>query len=472
MRVVRGKADDDRHQEEARERNERSTDTRAGEQWFRVLAAGQLTSMLGTSVTGVGVSIVAFLETGSVWWLSIIYLATRVPALLFSTHAGAIADRLDRRHVLLAADSVAGLATAVAVAMHLGGVLQLWHLVALALIGSVANAYQEPAFQGAVPMLVPSDRLDRANGLLQLGPAIGMLAGPALAGALVAWAGIGGVLALDLVTFVVALTSTLLVSIPPTDGEPAPQISTWAGVRASWAHLDGQFVGLRRLLVANTVANLVLSVVNVLLLALLIPLAGEDGTGVLLSMGGLVMLGTSTLVSAVGLPVRRIPVLGGALAVLGVGLVLIGLRADVVLVSIGVFVTLGVAPVIGAASQTLYQATIEAAWQGRIAALRRVASEALVPIGVLVAAPLVETVAEPAMQEGGSLASTFGRVLGVGPQRGVGLVVVTAGLVLVVVGVVVARDRRANDIDDLVIEKMADAAAGRAVNDHHRVASP
>ena len=92
---------------------------------------------------------------------------------------------------------------------HVAGRLELWHLALLAVVGSVANAYQDSAFQAAVPTLVPTDRLDRANGLLQLGPAVGALAGPALAGALVAFAGISGLLVLDLATFGVAGTATL-----------------------------------------------------------------------------------------------------------------------------------------------------------------------------------------------------------------------------------------------------------------------
>jgi len=80
---------------------------------------------------------------------------------------------------------------------------------------------------------------------------------------------------------------------------------------------------------------------------------------------------------------------------------------------------------------------------------------------VLVAAPLVESVTEPAMSSGGLLASTVGRVLGVGPGRGVALVIVVVGLIVVALGVVVSRDRLANEVDDLAIERMR-AAVDRA----------
>jgi MFS transporter, DHA3 family, macrolide efflux protein len=424
-----------------------NTTTPDGERRFRLLATGQIVSMLGTHVSGVGLSIVAFIETGSVWWLSIIYLASRVPALLVAAHAGAVADRADRRRIVLVADSVAGTATAGAAALHVAGALELWHVVVLAVVGSVANAYQDPAFQAAVPTLVPADRLDRANGLLQLGSALGALAGPVLAGALVAFVGIGGILVLDLVTFGVAVVATLLVRFPSPSGDPAPHVSMWATLRASWAYLDGPRRGLRRLVLAATAANLVLSMVNVLLLAALIPLVGEGGTGAVLSLGGVSMLASSALISAKGLPGRRVPVIAGSFACVGAGLVLMGVRANVVLVTVGMMCVLAAAPVLSAASATIHQAAVDAAWQGRVAALRRVAAEALVPVGVLVVAPLVESLAEPAMSAGGPLAGSVGLVLGVGEGRGVGLVFVAVGVTMTCLAWLIARDRLINDLD-------------------------
>lgn len=433
-----------------------------GERRFRVLALGQISSMLGTHVSGVGVSIIAFIETGSVWWLSLLYLASRVPALFFAGHAGAVADRLDRRRILLAADSLAASATTAAAALHLAGALELWHLLALAVIGSIANAYQDPAFQAAVPTLVPADRLDRANGLLQLGPAVGALAGPALAGALVAFAGIGGVLVFDLVTFAAAVTATLVVRFPSPATDPAPRTSTLATLRSSWAYLDGPRRGLRRLIVVGSFANLVLSIVNVLLLAALLPLVGEGGTGLILSLGGVAMLLASAAVGAKGLPSRRIPVISTSVLVVGAGLVLTGIRANSVTVALGIVVTLAAVPVLSAATQTVHQASVDAAWQGRLAALRRVSAEALVPIGVLAAAPLVESLAEPAMATDGALADSVGTILGVGAGRGVGLVMVAVGVTVMCLGGWVRRDRVINDLD--VIDLAAANVSGQAAD--------
>jgi hypothetical protein len=242
----------------------------------------------------------------------------------------------------------------------------------------------------------------------------------------------------------------------------------WATLRSSWAYLDGPRRGLRRLILASTAANLVLSMVNVLLLAALIPLVGEGGTGAILSLGGIAMMAASAFVTAKGLPARRVPVIAKSFAAVGVGLVIIGIRANAVSVAIGMMVTLAAVPMLSAAAQTIHQATVDASWQGRIAALRRVAAEALVPVGVLVVAPLIESLAEPAMTAEGPLAGSVGLLLGVGEGRGVGLVMVTVGLTVLCIGWWISRDRLVNGLDEIAAEHET-AALTRAESTGHPV---
>lgn len=412
---------------------------------FTVLWAGQTASLLGTNVSAAGVSIAAFVETGSVWWLSILYLAVRLPGLLASSHAGDLVDRSDRRTVLLGADAAAAVATGTALVLLLLGHLELWHLVVVAVIGSTANAYQEPAYISALPLLVPRDTVDRANGMLQLGPALGILAGPAIAGVLVGLGGIGAVLLFDAVTFLAAVAATCAIRIPrstPTseaDHEDA-ELDV-RGLRATWGLLTGRLRGLRHLLLFSGALNIVLSVVNVLVFALLVPMVGEAGSGLLLSLGGVAMLATAATVAARGVPPQRVRTLAVATVTMGVGIVLCGLRSSPVLVALGLMATLGSAALLSAATGTIFQTEVSADRQGRLTALRRVVSEALVPFAVIGVAPLAERLAQPAMAPDGALAGTVGTVLGTGPGRGAALLFVAVGAVVAIIGIALGRDR-------------------------------
>jgi hypothetical protein len=105
------------------------------------------------------------------------------------------------------------------------------------------------------------------------------------------------------------------------------------------------------------------------------------------------------------------------------------------------------------AAGTLFQTEVAVDRQGRLSSLRRVAAEALVPLVVLGVAPLTERLAEPAMQPDGALATTVGTILGTGPGRGVGLLFVAVGAVVMTIGVALARNRTLAVLDHPVPEE-------------------
>lgn len=415
---------------------------------FTVLWAGQTASLLGSNVSAAGVSIAAYVETGSVWWLSVLYLAVRLPGLLLASWAGALVDRSDRRTVLVVADLAAGIATFAALGLLAAGQLDLWHLVVVAVVAATASAFQEPAYLSALPLLVPRDAIDRAQGMLQIGPALGLLAGPAIAGVLLGTGGIGAVLLFDAATFIVAVLAAARTPVPrPDDTATGHTTVDVRGLRATWRSLTGRTRGLRHLLVYAGTLNLVLSMVNVLLFALLVPLAGETGAGLLLSAGGVAMLATAATLSARGVPARRVATLVAGTAALGLGAVLMGLRPNTAVVALGLMLTLAGAAVATAAAGTLFQTEVAASMQGRLTALRRVSAEALMPVSVLAVAPLTEHLAAPSMAPGGALAATVGRVLGTGHGRGAALLFVLVGLAVLAVSAGMARDRGLRVLD-------------------------
>ena len=153
---------------------------------FVTVWAGQTVSIVGSTVSAVGAAVYAYAETGSAVWLGLLAGFAALPAVL-AAPAMTVVDRLPRRTMMLAGDSFAALGPTFALVLALTGRLEVWHLVAAAFVGELGTAFQSPAAQAAVPLLVPHDALDRANSLAQLGPALGIVVGPLVAAPLVAW---------------------------------------------------------------------------------------------------------------------------------------------------------------------------------------------------------------------------------------------------------------------------------------------
>lgn len=144
---------------------------------FFIVWAGQLVSLVGTNLTGFGLSIYVFQETGSVTQLATVMLASQLPQILITPFAGALVDRWDRRKAMILADAGAGAGTIALVLLYLTGSLALWNIAIAVAISGMFQAFQWPAYSAAMAVLVPKEHFGRASGLVQMAEALGQLGG-------------------------------------------------------------------------------------------------------------------------------------------------------------------------------------------------------------------------------------------------------------------------------------------------------
>ena len=149
---------------------------------FVIIWFGQLISMLGSSLTGFALGVYIYQMTGSVTQLSLGLLAAILPSLLFSTIAGALVDRWDRRWVMLISDTGSGLSTLAIWFLLTSGQLEVWHIYLANAVNSFFSTFQQPAYMAATTLLVPKKHYGRAAGLGQLSGALSHVISPILAG--------------------------------------------------------------------------------------------------------------------------------------------------------------------------------------------------------------------------------------------------------------------------------------------------
>jgi MFS family permease len=188
---------------------------------FRLLFAGQATSLLGDGMVKVALSFAVLDLTGSVSDLGIVLAAQAVPLVTFLLVGGVWADRLPRRMVMLGADGVRFLTQAASAALLVAGTARIWELVVLQAIYGLATAFFQPAISGLMPMVTRPEDLQRANALRGMAQSGGRFAGPALAGVLVAAVGSGWALAADAATFGVSVVTLAAMAVPASAKLPA-----------------------------------------------------------------------------------------------------------------------------------------------------------------------------------------------------------------------------------------------------------
>jgi MFS family permease len=158
---------------------------------YRRLWGSQFVSLIGSQMQVVALNWHIYLLTGSALALGFVGLTRVLPIILFSLTGGVVADRQDRRKVMFAAQSVMTLASLALAALTLLGRDRLWALYLLNAVTAAASAFDNPARQALVPRLVPKHDLPGALSLNLTAFHGAMIAGPGLAGLLIAGAGAG-----------------------------------------------------------------------------------------------------------------------------------------------------------------------------------------------------------------------------------------------------------------------------------------
>ena len=181
---------------------------------FSIVWFGQVVSLLGTGMTQFALMIWAWQVTGRATALALVGFFGYFPRIVFTPLAGALADRWNRKALMIASDLAAGLATVAIFVLYRAEALRIWHLYAAAAFSGAFGAFQFPAYQASISLMLPKHQYTRANTMLGLAHSISSVFAPMAAGALLAFIGIGGILTIDMVTFTFAVGTLFFVSIP------------------------------------------------------------------------------------------------------------------------------------------------------------------------------------------------------------------------------------------------------------------
>ena len=427
--------------------------------WF-----GQLISTLGSGLTGFALGVWLYERTGSVTLFALNILAFSLPSVLMAPFVGVMTDRYDRRKIMLVGDIGAGVSTLILFLLLSTDALQTWHIYLATAVGSIFNSFQWPAYMAATTMMVPKEQLGRASGLSQIGQALSQLLSPALAGVLYLSIGLQGVMGIDFATFLFAVLTLLVVRIPrPVLSEKGEESrgSVWSEAKYGW-HYIRQRPGLFGLLLWAAVVNFALAFFGPVFLPMLLNMTTVPVVGFASSVIGVGMLLGTLIMSAWGGPKRRVLGIFACGTWLGVCVVLVGLRPYLPTIIGGAFLGMLVVPIANGASQVLWQTKVEPDIQGRVFAMRRMIGQSIAPIATLMAGPLIDQILEPAMVEGGALANSVGRVIGVGAGRGGAVIFIVMGVLVVFASLLAYLHPRVRNIEieipDVVVESAAETA--------------
>jgi predicted MFS family arabinose efflux permease len=400
---------------------------------FLIVSCGQMVSLLGSGLTTFALGVWVYLWTGSVTKFALIAFFTVLPSLLLSPISGALVDRWDRRRTLMLCDGLGAFSSAALLLLFWNtsrSSSALWHLYGLMVFASCASALQLPALGAATTMLVAKQHYGRASGLLQLGVAIAQIASPFLGSLMLRSMKMRGILIADIASFGFSLLTLLAVKFPsPRSPEGAARRSLWQDAAFGWTYLF-QRPGLLALLFLFAVGNFNLGMLQALLPPLVLSFASATALGTVLSIAGFGMLAGTLVMGLWGGPQRRIYCIFAGMLAQGLVLLGSGYKPSLPLVAAVAFLYLFFSPLVIGCSQAIWQSKVQPTLQGRVFSVRRMVAQLSLPMAYLLAGPLADRVFEPLLSPGGALAGSVGALVGVGRGRGIGLLFVVLGTLM------------------------------------------
>lgn len=400
---------------------------------FLLLWGGQFLSGIGSGVSAFALGIDAFQKTGTVASFSLIIVSLYLPSTILKPIGGVLADRFNRKGLIIAGD-LGGAVTVLALVMLMSsGAATAGPIAAIIAIGSVFAAIREPAYKAAVTDLLDPAQFIRAAGMMQFAAAGQHVLSPLAAGFLIALGTVQTVLIVDLATFCVAvIAASFLPAILPrgakSDLAPLPNL------RDGWSAIAGnRAVGIPVLLIAAV--TLCVGYVQTLFPPMMLTRFTAATLGAVQSISATGMIASSIAIGLVsagpgssGAHLNRR--LAGGLTAAGISIAAVGVAGSPVTIGIAFFLFFAALPLINTSADVLVRRNVETGRQGRVWGMIGFLTQTGYLVAYLTAAPLADKIFEPFVSGTGVLVGVLGLVIGTGPGRGIGLMIVVAGIAL------------------------------------------
>ena len=387
---------------------------------FLILWVTQAFSGLGSAVTSYALVVWSYTQEGSALATAGLMISSYAPYVLCSIFAGALSDRWDKRRTMLVCDAMAALTTIATLVLLKTGALQVWHLYLLNALNGLMNTVQQPASEVATTALLPNKHYQRVGGLRYLSSSLNGILNPIIATAMMTLLGMDAVILFDLFTFAVAFVVLLVfIRIPEGEKRTTKKDPLLASVREGLLFLR-QKRGILMLVFFLAAINLVASMFNATLPAMVIPRKGEAALGLINSLTGLTTLIGSVIASLLPAPKSRVKVVCLTLLFsMSTENFLLAFGKTVPVWCIGAFLGWICIPLMNANLDAILRTSIPQEIQGRVFACRNSLQFFTIPLGYFLGGLLVDAVFEPLMesrQAGSALVAVFGTGKGSGAQ--------------------------------------------------------
>ena len=415
---------------------------------FLLLWGASLISTSGSGMSSFALGIFIYQKTGMSTMTGLIILAGFLPGLLFSPFAGALADRHDRRLLMMLGDglSIIGLACILFSLQFLDSKLLIGGILLGAAISSAFSSLVEPSFRATISDLLEKDEYTKASGMVQLIPASRYLLSPVLAGLVLSIASIHAVLLLDILTILITLPITYIVRKEMQGTHKKTKENLKEDLKLGFSIIyDNK--GLWLLVILGILVSFCLGTVQTLMIPMLLSLGGESFVGFATTISALGMLVGGLILSKVSIKKGFANVLQYALLGMGIAMIAFGWGQNKLLVCIFGFCLFLSLPFANTVMDYLVRITVPTIHQGKAWGLIGLISQVGYVVAYASVGGFVDFIISPFLQESGSFAQAILALIGKGEGRSAAFMIILAGIFLVIVALILPRKNEIRELE-------------------------
>jgi MFS family permease len=414
---------------------------------FLIIWLGELISNIGSGMTAFGIGVYVWQLTHSAVDVSMVETAALLPMIILCPAAGVLADRFDRRLLMILGDTVAAFGLIVMLVLMKTGHIQVWQICLCVGFDSAFVALLDPSYKATITDLLTEDEYAKASGMVSIASSSKFLISPIIGGLILASSGVEMILIVDILTFVVTVVAIFAVRKSlMAKSQVNKEMNFFKDLKEGWLIIL-ESKGVLQLVILVSVLMFYMGFIQVLSKPMILSFTSEKTTGILQTVVACGMMVSSIMIGSGTLKKKYVNVMVASFIVSGITMAGFGATTSIPVIIISGFLFFASLPYATTSIDVLIRKSIDNEKQGRAWGLISLISQLGYVIAYVLAGVLADYVFNPALVEGGVLADTVGKIIGTGEARGIGFLIILAGLGLIITALIVSKSKSIREME-------------------------
>ena len=414
---------------------------------FYKLWLGELISNIGSGMTAFALSVYVYEKTGSVSYISLITLLSFMPSIILSPIGGLLADRYDRRLLMIIGDLFSGLGLVYILWNIQAGEKSIVPIFVGITFSSIFTSLLEPSYRATLTDILDEENYAKASGLIQAAGSAKYLISPVIAGMILSVADIRVILLLDILTFITTCLMIFLVRKSMNSEMQNYKKDSFKGL------LEGLFIikenrGVYSLVIIMFFVCFFMGFIQILIRPMILALSSVKTAGMMESLCAVGLLIGSLWIGIAGIKKNYSKILAVSCFFCGIFMSMIGVNENLAIIGISTFLFFSTLPFMNSCADVLVRVSIPNELQGRVWGFISLITQMGIVAAYIISGVMADYVFEPMFNKNGLLVKNIGMIIGTGKGRGIGFMLILSGMGMLIMAIVIWKNREIREVSE------------------------